>query len=84
MQYAMAFQLIKEDRQGLTLKRLMVWSTMSSWLVEGAGPLAVPLLVCLRGITAMFPMDFPGDSRVEWKEGMVKGEGSYLILAEYD
>ena len=58
-----------------TLKRLIVWSTMSSWLVEGAGPLAVPLLVCLRGITAMFPMDFPGDSRVEWKEGMAEGEG---------
>ena len=56
----------------------------SSWWQVGAGPLAVPLLVCLSGITAMFPMDLPGDSRVEWKEGMVKEEGSYLILAEYD
>ena len=68
------------------MKRLIVWSTMSSWLEGGAGPLAVPLLVCLSGITAMFPMDFPGDSRVEWKEGMAEGEGrrEFPDNSEYD
>ena len=76
--------VLTETACNYTLKRLIVWSTMSSWLEGGAGPLAVPLLVCLSGITAMFPMDFPGDSRVEWKEGMVKGEGSYLITPGYD
>ena len=64
------------------MKRLIVWSTMSSWLEGGAGPLAVPLLVCLSGITAMFPMDFPEASRVEWKEGIVTG--SRELTPEYD
>ena len=61
----------------ITLKRLMVWSTMSSWLEEGAGPLAEPLLVCLRGIRAMLPYDFPLDSRLEWKGGMAAAGSNY-------
>ena len=44
---------------------------MSSSLVTGAGPLADPLLVCLRGISAKLPNDFPLWLRVEWKGGIV-------------
>ena len=57
----------------ITLNRLIVWSIMSSSLVIGAGPLADPLVVCLRGIRATLPRVRPGDGRVEWNGGIVEG-----------
>ena len=57
----------------ITLNRLIVWSIMSSSLVIGAGPLADPLVVCLRGIRAIFPSLRPGEGRVEWNGGIMEG-----------
>ena len=35
------------------------------------------MLVCLRGIRAMLPYDFPLDSRLEWKGGMAAAGSNY-------
>ena len=62
----------------LTLKRLRDWSTISSPLVVGAGPLSDPLVVCLRGSRAIFPTDLFSPSL----RSITARKGGILVVTE--